>query len=83
VADHAPRHFGISNENQSHAPDLDQWLTERKLLEDLVKHHLNRSQQRMKHQADKHRREKEFAVGELVYLRIQLYIQSSVAPRTN
>ena len=64
----------ISNEVQSHAPDLDQWLTERKLLEDLVKHHLSCSQQRMKHQANKHRREKVFAIGDLVYLRLQPYI---------
>lgn len=56
---------------------------ERKLLEDVVKHQLTRAQQRMKSQADKHRQEKEFAVGDMVYLRLQPYIQSSVAPRRN
>ncbi|XP_062183813.1 uncharacterized protein LOC133887844 [Phragmites australis] len=35
----------------------------------------------MKHQADKHRTERVFAVGDLVYLKLQPYIQSSVAHR--
>lgn len=37
----------------------------------------------MKSQSDKHRQEKQFAVGDKVYLRLQPYIQSSVAPRGN
>ena len=37
----------------------------------------------MKHHADKNRSEREFAVGDLVYLKLQPYIQSSVAPRGN
>lgn len=37
----------------------------------------------MKHYADLNRFEKEFAVGDLVYLKLQLYIQSSVAPRSD
>lgn len=80
---HHPRHFGISNDVTTHAPDLDQWLTERGLLEDVVKHHLHCAQQRMKVFADQHRSEHVFAVGDLVYLKLQPYIQSSVAPRAN
>ena len=37
----------------------------------------------MKSQADKHRTEREFEVGDMVYLKLQPYIQTSVAPRSN
>lgn len=80
---HHPSHFEISNAVTAHAVDLDQWLTERRLLEDVVRHHLHRAQQRMKHYADKNRSERVFAVGDMVYLKLQPYIQSSVAPRAN
>lgn len=80
---HSPRHFGISNEVQTHVPDLDSWLTERKLLQQVIQHNLLRAQHRMKHYADLHRAEKKFQVGDLVYLKLQPYIQTSVAPRGN
>ena len=35
------------------------------------------------HQAGKNRSEREFSVGELVYLKLQPYVQSSIAPRNN
>jgi len=37
----------------------------------------------MKSQADKNRTEREFQVGDLVYLKLQPYIQTSVASRSN
>jgi hypothetical protein len=37
----------------------------------------------MKHQADKRRSEREFKVGDMVYLKLQPHIQSSVASRSN
>jgi hypothetical protein len=40
-------------------------------------------QQRMKVQADKHRRERVFTIGDKVFLRLQPYIQASVAKRAN
>ena len=80
---HSPRHFGISNEVNYHCSELEQWLLERGLLEDVVRHHLHRPQQRMKHQANKHRSEREFVGGDLVYLKLLPCIQSSVAPRSN
>lgn len=49
----------------------------------LVHQHLARAQQRMKIQADKHRSERQFAVGDNVYLKLQPYVQSSLAPRSN
>lgn len=53
------------------------------MLTKLIQQQLHRAQQRMKSQADKIRTEREFSVGELVYLKLQPYIQSSVAPRSN
>jgi hypothetical protein len=49
----------------------------------LIKQHLGRASLRMKQHADKGRTEREFAVGDLVFLRIQPYVQSSLAPRSN
>jgi hypothetical protein len=40
---HPPRHFGIAIEIQTHAPELDQWLLEHNLLQDVVQHHLQRA----------------------------------------
>ena len=44
---------------------------------------LLRSQQRMKAQADKNRTEREFQEGDLVFLKLQPYVQSSIASRTH
>jgi hypothetical protein len=57
-----------ANELQLHSPDLQQWLTKRHLLSDVIQHHLHRAQQRMKSNADKGRNEHEFKVGDMVYL---------------
>lgn len=45
----------------------------------LVQQHLLRAQDRMKKQADKIRYERQFAVGDLVYLKLQPYIQSNTS----
>ena len=80
---HPPRYFGISNMNAASVPELEEWLKERDLLSQIIKQHLLRAQQRMKVQADKGRSERQFEVGSLVYLKLQPYIQTSVAPRSN
>jgi len=80
---HTPRHLGISDTTTCQAPDLEAWLKERDMLNRLIHQQLLRAQQRMKHQADKNRSERTFAVGDSVYLKLQPYIQSSVAPRSN
>ena len=49
----------------------------------LLQQHLYRAQNRMKMQADKHRSDRSFAVGDFVFLKIQPYVQSSLAPRAN
>lgn len=79
---HPPRHFGINSEDCA-IPDLHVWLQERKLMQSLVQQQLNRAQQTMKHMADKKRSFREFSLGDWVYVKLQPYVQSSVAVRAN
>ena len=53
------------------------------MIIDAVRQHLLRMQQRMKSQADKGHVERVFQVGEEVFLKLQPYIQNSVARRSN
>ena len=49
-----------------------------------VRHHLHQAQQRMKVQADKHRSDHNFNIGgDFVYLKLQPYVQTSLAPRAH
>lgn len=61
--------------------DLDVWLSERTHMQELIQAQFLRAQQRMKHQADKNRTEREFSVGDWVYLKLQPHIQTFVARR--
>jgi hypothetical protein len=79
---HSPKHFGISDLNTCSVPDLEEWLSDRQTFIKLIQAQLTRAQQRMKCQADKHRSEREFQVGDLVYLEVQPYVQVSLAPRS-
>jgi transposase InsO family protein len=76
-----PREFGTIQANQSNIPDLAAWLHEREVIRDLLRQQLLRAQQRMKQQADKHCSEREFAIGDSVYLKLQPYVQTSIARR--
>lgn len=78
-----PRQLGIEKIDLCAVPDLENWLKKRELLTKIIQQQLQRSQQRMKAQADKHRTEREFQPGDLVYMKLQPYVQSSVAARTN
>jgi hypothetical protein len=78
-----PRHFGISHETACNIPDLNLWLQDRADMTNLIHQNLLRAQARMKFQADKHRQERSFAVGDWVYLKLQPYVQTSVARRSN
>jgi hypothetical protein len=53
------------------------------VMSELVQQHLSRAQLRMKKQADQGRSERSFAVGDQVFLKLQHYVQSSLAPRAN
>ncbi|KAJ1269984.1 hypothetical protein BS78_06G020100 [Paspalum vaginatum] len=80
---YVPRHFGISVDDAIQVSDLSDWLHERHLMTDVVKLHLARAKNRMKQQADKHRSECVFQCNDMVFLKLQPYIQSSLAPRAN
>lgn len=47
----------------------------------IVRDNLQHAQNRMKFQVDKHRSEREFAIGDWVYLKLQPYGQTSLALR--
>jgi hypothetical protein len=70
---YSPRHFGIPMTPETSVPNMDTWLQERQLITDLMKQHLNHACVRMKAQADKGRSEREFPVGDLVFLKLQPY----------
>ncbi|KAA8524513.1 hypothetical protein F0562_010936 [Nyssa sinensis] len=57
----------------------DTMLRDRDAILKLLKEHLVQSQQRMKQQADKHRSERVFVVGDWVYLKLQPFKQVSLA----
>ena len=78
-----PRQLGIRTVTSTPASDVDEWLSQRNLMTQLIQQQLQRAQQRMKHQADKGRSEREFQIGDWVFLKLQPYVQMSVANRTN
>jgi len=80
---HAPRHFGITDPATCAVPDLSEWLQDRADTMILLQQHLKRAQQHMKAVADKRRTERVFAVGDWVFLKMQPYVQSSLATRAN
>jgi hypothetical protein len=49
----------------------------------VIRQHLNIARDRMKHQTNKRQTEHEFAVGDLIYMKLQPYVQASVMPRAN
>lgn len=80
---HEPRHLGISNIATSPSPDIQHWLQDHADMATVIQQQLQRAQQRMKSQADKKRTERQFYVGDKVYLKLQPYIQMTVARRSN
>jgi hypothetical protein len=58
-------------------------MKDKELLNKVIQQQLQRAQQRMKSQADKHRMERGFEPGDWVYMKLQPYVQSYVAARTN
>lgn len=58
-------------------------MTNSDLMHGLIQQHLQRATERMKHHADKRRSERHFAVGDLVFLKLQPYVQSLLAARAH
>jgi hypothetical protein len=80
---YAPRVFGLSATNFTSIGDLEQWLSERRVMPELIKQHLNRVVLRMKQQVDKGRFERHFMLEDWVFVKLQPYVQTSLAPRSN
>jgi hypothetical protein len=76
-----PRHLGIESVTKCSAPDLEAWLAERAVMLEVLQ--LLRAQRRMKVHADKRRSERQFDVGDRVYLKLQPFVQQSVEVRRN
>ncbi|KAJ0555261.1 putative nucleotidyltransferase, Ribonuclease H [Helianthus annuus] len=57
---------------------LDIWLTQRDSILATLKQSLARARNRMKQFADRHRSERDFNVGDWVYLKLQPYVQTSL-----
>jgi hypothetical protein len=68
-----PRLLGIDPTPATHE-HLEDWLTERATMNQLIHQHLVHAQTRMKDQADKNRSEREFSVGDVVYMKLQPYV---------
>ncbi|KAL0398579.1 UNVERIFIED_CONTAM: Retrovirus-related Pol polyprotein from transposon.6 [Sesamum radiatum] len=66
---------------QSHHTEVEGLIQERTKVMQLLKDNLHLAQQRMKLYADKRRSEREFEVGDEVFLKLQPYRQTSVALR--
>jgi hypothetical protein len=78
-----PRHFGISAVDAVLVPELSDWLRDRHVMTDLIQQHLSRAKECMKRQADKLRSERHFQVGDRVFVKLQPYVQTTLAHRTN
>ena len=63
--------------------DLESKLIERDNMLSLIREHISHAQQVMKKQVDGHRREVEFELGDMVYLKLRPYRQQSLARRAN
>lgn len=63
--------------------EVDQQLRERNVILDPLKSNLQKAQSQMKMYADTKRRQMEFAVGDLVYLKLQPYKFKSLAKKIN
>lgn len=79
----APQQFGLHAADDPPITDLTKWLQDRELMSELIKQHLHRAKHRMKKQADEKRSEQIFQPDDWVFLKLQPYVQSSLADRSN
>src|SRR4051812_22782689 len=75
--------LGIEAASTCKLPPLKEWLEERKLMQHVLSQHFHRARTIMKAQADKKRTERTFSVGDSVFVKLQPYVQVSVARRSN
>ncbi|KAL7124990.1 hypothetical protein ABFS83_14G085600 [Erythranthe nasuta] len=73
-----PPQLGYGPLLQSKTEGVDQWFKDHHSVTQQLRELLQRARERMKNQADKHRSEREFVVGDLVYLKLKPYKQLSL-----
>lgn len=79
----APQQFGLHAADDPPVSDLAKWLLDRELMTDVIRQHLNRAKQTYEEAADSHHSERSFQIGEWVFLKLQPYVQSSLADRAH
>ncbi|KAI0502415.1 hypothetical protein KFK09_017364 [Dendrobium nobile] len=78
-----PPHLVHYGRGSTPVSSVEQHLEERDRMLEELKKHLMRAQQLMKKQADAHRRDDQFEVGEKVFLKLRPYRQRILANRRN
>lgn len=63
--------------------ELDEWIKALADMNVVIQHQLQRAQQRMKAQADEGRVERQFSVGDSVYLKLLSYVQMTTTRCSN
>lgn len=76
-----PRPFGLTAPASN--TELQEMVSNREAMTEMLRQCLQKAQDRMTRQANKHRSERQFAVGDQVYLKVQPYLQNSLAARRN
>ncbi|XP_026449301.1 uncharacterized protein LOC113349540 [Papaver somniferum] len=78
-----PPHLVFPIPTPTSVETVEDYLQKRDLMLQLLKHDLSKAQKRMKFFADQKRSDMEFAVGDMVFLKLQPYIQTPVVIRKN
>ncbi|KAH0773802.1 hypothetical protein KY290_010939 [Solanum tuberosum] len=71
------------DDTTSAVEEVNEQVRTKNLILTKLNEHLLQAQQRMKNQADRHRRELTFEIGELVYLKLRAYKLRSLAKKIN
>ncbi|XP_026428650.1 uncharacterized protein LOC113324549 [Papaver somniferum] len=80
---YVPPHLAFPSATTTSVAAVETYLNERASLLDIFKEPLHKAQERMKLYADRSGTDRTFEVGDLVYLKLQPYIQSSLSLRKN
>ncbi|XP_026450795.1 uncharacterized protein LOC113350907 [Papaver somniferum] len=78
-----PPHLAFSSTTTTSIKAVEDYLKYRDATLDILKESLHKAQESMVHYANEKRVDKSFQVGDAVYLKLQPYRQSSIAPRKN
>jgi len=80
---HEPHHLGIDALATSDSSDLNTWIQDKDLMQQLIHQHLLCAQHKMKLQASKNCSFCSFQIGDSVYVKVQPYVQTSLANRSS